>query len=50
MNFKDLIDFIQQFMNHTAYNLADRKELGKAIQSRDFISRRDKKQAVLGQQ
>ena len=31
VNFKDLIDFIEQFMNWAAIHLAKRKELWEAI-------------------
>ena len=41
VNFKDLIGFIQQFMNRGAYNLADRKELRGAFQNERLVGRRE---------
>lgn len=36
MNFKDLIDFIQQFMNLAECNLTDGKEFLRAVQGKRF--------------
>lgn len=41
VNFKDLIGFIQQFMNRGTYNLADRKELRDAFQNERLVGRRE---------
>lgn len=41
VNFKDLIDFIQQIMNQAAFNVGDRKELLAGTKSRDFMVRKE---------
>ena len=47
VNFKDLIGFIQWFMNWAAPGLVDRKELRGAIQNKRLIERESRDQKVI---
>ena len=44
LSFKDLIGFIQQFMNQTASNLADRKGLQRVLQGKRFCKQKGDEQ------
>lgn len=44
INFKDLIGFVQQFMNWAGFNLADRRVPKSGTKWNTFIGRREKEQ------